>query len=460
MPAKNKNKNKNPISRLLGSITGVLIALSMIMSIFFILGSIQVHAAATVPNGTYTTGAGICLCFDDDTVGDWYNNAAPLLQEYNATATFFLSGFPTYEDQDYQELAAMQSEGDEMACHTVDHTDIIQDLANETMDQYIATEITPAIAAMDARGMHPTDFAYPFGSYNDTTNTALEAYFDHLRIITPYDPNQSWVDPTFTMASYRFNNERVLGAIELDNIMNITMNEYYGMMDTTKANNSVLILYGHDTIESNASDYITPPSMLKAILEYAKENHLKFYTMNQLQTPNPAPIPTSAQVSLNTNWNLVSMPILNTTLMASELGTYGVRRVAAYNSATNGYTTDVIGYSTTDMQLQPDAAYFIDSSQPTSLSIYGTIEGPHNVTLSPGWNTVGWRNLTTVVASDLGNRLSDIQRICRYNGTTGTYDTYTMGFSSADKDFAIQPGKGYFIFLNSTANEQLKIGGN
>lgn len=422
-------------------------------------GSTPVRAAATVSNGSYVTGAGICLTFDDDYVDDWYNNAVPLLQEYNATATFFLCGFPYYTDQEYQELAAMQSEGDEMACHTVDHTDIIQDLANETMNQYIATEITPAIDAMDARGMHPTDFAYPYGSYNDTTNTALEAYFNHLRIITPYDVNQQWVDPTFPMASYRFNNERVLGGLELDNMMNIPMNQLEALMDTTKANNSVIIFFSHDTIESNASDYITPPSELKAVLEYATENHLKFYTMNQLQTPDPAPIPTSTKISLNENWSLVSMPILNTTLMASELGTYGVRRVASYNSATNGYTTDVIGYSTTDMQLQPDAAYFIDSSQPTSFTLYGTIEGPHDVTLSPGWNAVGWRNLTTINASNLGYQLPDIQRICKYNSTTGAYDTYTVGFSSADKDFTIQPGKGYFIFLNSTANEQLKIGG-
>jgi peptidoglycan-N-acetylglucosamine deacetylase len=443
----------------------MFMALSVMASVFFVGGNLPAHATVTVTNGSvidtgpYQTGAGICLCFDGQYVDDWYSNLAPLLQEYNATATFFLSGFPSYTSQEYQELSTMQAEGDEMASNTVNHTDILTDLENETMAQYIATEITPAINAMDAQGMNPTDFAYPYSDYNSTTNAALLNYFDHLQIISPYDPNQSWVDPTFQMAYYNFTGQRVLGAIEIDNIKGITLNEIYGLMDSVKANNSVIIFSGMDTIESNASDYITPPSLITEILQYATENHLKFYTMNQLETPNPAPIPTSTTISLGENWSLVSMPVLNTTLMASELGGLGVRRVASYDQASNSFVTDDVGYSASDMQILPDVAYFVDSAEPTSFLLYGTIEGPHSVTLSPGWNMVGWRNLSSVSASDLGSRLPDIQRICTYDQTTGGYDTYFVGYSSAAQDFSIQPGQGYFIYLNSSASEQLEIGG-
>jgi hypothetical protein len=34
-----------------------------------------------------------------------------------------------------------------------------------------------------------------------------------------------------------------------------------------------------------------------------------------------------------------------------------------------------------------------------------------------------------------------------------------VGYSSAAQDFSIQPGQGYFIYLNSSASEQLEIGG-
>ena len=456
-----KNNISNPFR--ISPILTILIVLSIVANIL-VIGSTFGHTAyasttSEVSNGSGMTGAGVCICFDDEYVDQWHTNARPLLQKYNARATFFLDSFDMFTNTQYQWLADLQSDGDEMACHGYRHLDAIAYLQNHTMDEYIAADITPAIAAMDAKGMHPTDFAYPYGSYNDSTNTALLAYFDHVRIISDYNDPASPNDPSVPPAWYRFNHERVVGAIGMDNAFNIPLQLYYGLMDSVMANNSVIIFYGHNTTESTTNDYITPPSRLEAILQYASDHHLKFYTMRDLQTPDPAPIPTSTLIDLNANWTLMSLPILNTTLMASDLGKVGARRVAAYNNITNSYDLSVIGYGSTDMQVLPDEAYFVDSASSTSFVLYGTIEGPHDVTLYPGWNAVGWRNLTTVKASDLGNRLSDIQRICRYNASTESYNTYVIGYSSGDADFNVRPGEGYFVYLNSTAPEQLRIGG-
>ena len=156
----------------------------------------------------------------------------------------------------------------------------------------------------------------------------------------------------------------------------------------------------------------------------------------------------------------MSLPFLNTTLMASQLGSSGVTRVASYNGTTDAYDTYVLGYSSADMRILPDKAYFVDSGGSTSFKRYGTAEGSHSIGLRPGWNAVGWCNKSTVKASDICGRLSDIQRICRYYSTTKAYDTYVAGFSGTSSKFNIKPGEGYFMYLNSTASEQLKIGGN
>ena len=170
--------------------------------------------------------------------------------------------------------------------------------------------------------------------------------------------------------------------------------------------------------------------------------------------------PTKFTIDLNTSWNLVSLPLLNDTLWASQLGGYGVRRVSSYNKSTGGYDTYVMGFSSADkdIKIKTDNAYFLETTNKTSLSLYGVLYDPHNVTVNPGWNAVGWSSLSTIKASDLGNRSSDIQRICEYNSSAMAYDTYVLWFSSSDKNFNVTPGKGYFIYLNATTPKALKLG--
>jgi hypothetical protein len=72
---------------------------------------------------------------------------------------------------------------------------------------------------------------------------------------------------------------------------------------------------------------------------------------------------------------------------------------------------------------------------------------------------VGWSCLDTVRASDLCSQSAAIQRVCRYNSASGTYDTYVNGFSGDDKNFKVKPGEGYFIYIESSTPVQLNEGG-
>ncbi len=166
-------------------------------------------------------------------------------------------------------------------------------------------------------------------------------------------------------------------------------------------------------------------------------------------------------ISLNIGWNLISLPVLNSSIWSSQLGNYGIRRVSLYNNNKGGFDTYVIGFSSADkdIQLKNGLSYFLDAEDKTSIVINGVSDGPRDVTVYPGWNAVGWSGLSTIKASDLGGRLSSIQRICRYNNANGAYDTYVVGFSSTDKDFDIKPGEGYLVDLNASSAGTLRIGG-
>lgn len=166
-------------------------------------------------------------------------------------------------------------------------------------------------------------------------------------------------------------------------------------------------------------------------------------------------------IKVKTGLNLVSLPLINNSIYASQLGLYGIRRVSAYDNSKGSYNTYVLGFSSPaqDIQIKPDQAYFLDSTIDYKIPVSGVFQEPRYTTISPGWNAVGWTSQSTIKASDLGSRLGDIQRVCRYNTATGTFDVYAVGFSGSDKNFDVKPGEGYFVYLQSNVPETLKLGG-
>jgi hypothetical protein len=156
------------------------------------------------------------------------------------------------------------------------------------------------------------------------------------------------------------------------------------------------------------------------------------------------------------SWNFVSFPLVNNSLYATDLGGFGVSRIAIYNNTTNAYNTYVLGFSAGDMPILPQKAYFVYSNG-SQIIDYGTSPSAYNVTLYSGWNAIGWQSSTNSTASTVSASIPNIQRICRYNTSTGAYNTYVPVYSSADKDFTMSEGNGYFVYKNSPTPEELTI---
>ncbi len=115
----------------------------------------------------------VTLGFDDGTV-DQFGHGFPILQAHGMHATFFvntgpiLAGDPAH--MTFADLHIMANAGNEIAGHTIDHANIkplsVADAEHEVCDDR---------NTLLAQGFAPESFAYPFGSF-DSTSEAVARY--------------------------------------------------------------------------------------------------------------------------------------------------------------------------------------------------------------------------------------------------------------------------------------------
>jgi peptidoglycan/xylan/chitin deacetylase (PgdA/CDA1 family) len=147
-------------------------ALIALLSAIALVSSLSVWAALMPPAGASTPTV-VTLGFDDGTV-DQFNNAFPLLQSHGMNATFFvntgpiLAGDPTHMTWD--ELHTMFAAGEEITGHTIDHADL-KPLTVAEAEHEVCDDRNTLLA----QGFAPESFAYPFGSF-DATSEAVVHY--------------------------------------------------------------------------------------------------------------------------------------------------------------------------------------------------------------------------------------------------------------------------------------------
>jgi hypothetical protein len=164
-------------------------------------------------------------------------------------------------------------------------------------------------------------------------------------------------------------------------------------------------------------------------------------------------------LNLKQGWNLVSFPVVNTTLMASDLVGTGVQTVSSYNIMTGDYNSYIIGISPSsyDISMKTDMGYFVFCTMDTSVVVYGAEPSDRSITIYPGWNMIGWSSFTSSTAKAVCTEpsLTGIQTIAKYNLATGDYNSYLEGISPDSYDFVIHDGIGYFVHTTSATPQTL-----
>ena len=120
-----------------------------------------------------STPAVVTIGFDDGTV-DQFDNGFPILSAHGMHATFFVNTGPIAAGDPghmtWENLQTLFSAGNEIAGHTIDHANIkplsVADAEHEVCDDR---------NTLLAQGFSPESFAYPFGSF-DSTSEAVVRY--------------------------------------------------------------------------------------------------------------------------------------------------------------------------------------------------------------------------------------------------------------------------------------------
>jgi peptidoglycan/xylan/chitin deacetylase (PgdA/CDA1 family) len=137
------------------------------------LGTSLFTLAAQAPPAAASTPVVVTLGFDDGTV-DQFDHGFPILTAHNMHATFFvntgpiLAGNPAH--MTWAQLHQLLNAGNEIAGHTIDHADI-KPLTVAQAEHEVCDDRNTLLA----QGFQPESFAYPFGSF-DATSEAVVHY--------------------------------------------------------------------------------------------------------------------------------------------------------------------------------------------------------------------------------------------------------------------------------------------
>ncbi len=206
---------------------------------------------------------------DDEAASSVYKNGYPLFKKYNEVGTFYLvsselnqKGFMTKKQfNDFRNL------GWEIGSHTVDHPDLTQ----LTTTQLNSELNNSKIAISNNFGIPITDFASPYGLYNDQVITYIKKYYQSHRT-TDNDFNRKDNFDPYKIQCY---------SIEY----NMDANYVKALIDKAIRDKTWLVLVYHDITPAQTDDeYAVTTKNLDATLSYLKQNNVPVVTMNQALT--------------------------------------------------------------------------------------------------------------------------------------------------------------------------------
>ena len=223
------------------------------------------------PGGSH---AGVALTFDDNSIDQWYA-IRPMLQQYNARVTFFVTQYQNLDPDQVDKLRTLQADGNEIGFHGTHHEEAASYLQNHTLQEYLDYDITPGLNQMRNAGFNVVDFAYPGGSDTPEATSALQGYFGHIR-----DTYYNWDDTIY----YEYgSNQAFIKGIGLDDLTyGNTEKQIRDGILKAKQDDTILITYAHVPVQTPSRDYEVSYNRLENILRNVTDNNMKFYTVSEL----------------------------------------------------------------------------------------------------------------------------------------------------------------------------------
>lgn len=244
----------------------------VLLCTFFILFSCEKEKPAIKPYR-----AGVILSFDDAYVNEWFATDQKL-KKYSWKGTFCVCKINRLRHAQIKKLLELQKEGHEIAGHTLNHINAADFLRVHTMREYMRQEIDPMMSLMNFYGLKVSSFAYPYGGRTQKLDTALLKRFKIVR-------GRAFCEEDAAKQGCYFNESNLVFSFSIDDTHNhFNIPHLLKLLDYAKKNDKILILNSHKTVENVTGDYQTKDSTLEYICQYIKRNHMRFYTLSDLNT--------------------------------------------------------------------------------------------------------------------------------------------------------------------------------
>ena len=275
-------------------LTVATVTLTLLLFVVATTGNHQASAATIATSAPFTTGAKVSFTFDDGINND-VTEAAPELAQYGYTGTAFIItgcvGMTTTPNNcaadgsagymSWSQIQTLSSTyGWEIGSHTVDHP--LTAAADNPLltGAQLDAEMADSQAALATQGYNATDFASPYGDYDNRSLAVIAKYYNSHRAFQDYSqPAASELSNTFPYYSPRdsFPYNPLLLTVE-DVQGNVPVATVESYINAAKANNQWLILVFHDIVASGAStaesDYQYNAADLGTIAAYVKSQGL------------------------------------------------------------------------------------------------------------------------------------------------------------------------------------------
>jgi peptidoglycan/xylan/chitin deacetylase (PgdA/CDA1 family) len=210
----------------------------------------------------------------------------PLLREYNANVTFFVSQYKKVGSNHFPAtiLNSLQNDGNEIGIHTADHfwASEYLSLKNKSTVLYINEQCLAEEKEMVPDGIYrPMSMAYPYGdSGSYDLRNEMPKYYRNIRGTVT---ENTLVEGTYKDTDsifYKFDNSPNNTAGTLDTI---GLNEklIFDAIDRAVENGEVVQLLSH-RVDPVAQDYGISCEFFENILNYTKSHGGAFYTYGQL----------------------------------------------------------------------------------------------------------------------------------------------------------------------------------
>ncbi len=194
----------------------------------------------------------VCFTFDDRNFSGWLN-AIPLFRQYNAHATFFVSG--EINGEALTVMKTLQDAGHTIGLHTLHHADAPEYFEQNGADAYLENEVLPQLSLCEQAGLAIHSFAYPNNLRNSMTDEILMKYFHRFRAGV-----RDTAEDEIFVPLHRLNENRVMHGFGIGNYYHTVREELTEKLHRAAENNTCVTFFSHN-IAPNA-EYIHMPTEL------------------------------------------------------------------------------------------------------------------------------------------------------------------------------------------------------